>query len=71
MGGLSRTGSSVVGGESGGISRAVGRSRVARTTENNRRARYYTITNKGRRELNQQVDKWKRFAQVMSFIVDG
>ena len=42
-----------------------------RTTENNRRARYYTITNKGRRELNQQVDKWKRFAQIMSIIVEG
>ena len=42
-----------------------------RTTENNRRARYYRITNKGRRELNQQVDKWKRFAQVMSIIVEG
>jgi PadR family transcriptional regulator PadR len=42
-----------------------------RTTENNRRARYYRITNKGRRELNQQVDKWKRFAEVMSIIVEG
>jgi PadR family transcriptional regulator len=42
-----------------------------RTTENNRRARYYTITAKGRRELGQQVDKWKRFAQTISLIVEG
>ena len=41
------------------------------TTENNRRARYYTITAKGRRELGQQVDKWKRFAQAISLIVEG
>ena len=42
-----------------------------RTTENNRRARYYTITAKGRRELDQQVDKWKRFSQAISIIVEG
>ena len=42
-----------------------------RTTENNRRARYYTITARGRRELGQQVEKWKRFAQAMSLIVEG
>ena len=41
------------------------------TTENNRRARYYTITAKGRRELGQQLDKWKRFAQAISLIVEG
>ena len=42
-----------------------------RTTENNRRARYYTITAKGRRELDQEVEKWKRFAQAISQIVEG
>ena len=42
-----------------------------RTTENNRRARYYTITNRGRRELGNEVDKWKRFAQAISIIVEG
>jgi transcriptional regulator len=41
------------------------------TTENNRRARYYTITAKGRRELGQQVERWKRFAQAISLIVEG
>ena len=42
-----------------------------RTTENNRRARYYTITAKGRRELGHEVSKWKRFAQAISIIVEG
>src|SRR5262245_57778296 len=40
-----------------------------RTTENNRRARYYTITAQGRRELGREVDKWKRFAQAIGFVV--
>ena len=42
-----------------------------RTTENNRRARYYTITARGRRELDREVDKWKRFAQTIGLIVEG
>jgi len=42
-----------------------------RTTENNRRARYYSITAKGRRELGQEVEKWKRFAQSINLIVEG
>jgi PadR family transcriptional regulator, regulatory protein PadR len=42
-----------------------------RTTENNRRARYYTITAKGRRALGHELDKWKRFAAAMSLIVEG
>ncbi len=42
-----------------------------RTTENNRRARYYTITARGRRELGNEVDKWKRFAKTISLIVEG
>jgi transcriptional regulator len=42
-----------------------------RTTENNRRARYYTITARGRRELGHEVEKWKRFTQAIGFIVEG
>jgi transcriptional regulator len=42
-----------------------------RTTENNRRARYYTITTRGRRELGNEVEKWKRFAQTIGLIVEG
>jgi|SRR5688572_25273827 PadR family transcriptional regulator PadR len=40
------------------------------TTENNRRARYYSITAKGRRELARELDKWKRFSQAIGFVVD-
>jgi PadR family transcriptional regulator len=42
-----------------------------RTTENNRRARYYAMTAQGRRELGREVEKWKRFAQAISLIVEG
>ena len=42
-----------------------------RTTENNRRARYYAITARGRRELGNEVEKWKRFAQTIGLIVEG
>ena len=31
-----------------------------RTTENNREARYYSITKAGRRELEAQIDRWQR-----------
>src|SRR5262245_19459212 len=42
-----------------------------RTTENNRRAPCYTITAKGRHELGRELDKWKRFTQAISLIVEG
>jgi transcriptional regulator len=40
-------------------------------TENNRRARYYTITRQGRRVLGDEVDKWKRFAATMELILES
>jgi PadR family transcriptional regulator, regulatory protein PadR len=40
-------------------------------TENNRRARYYTITRRGRRALGEEVDRWKRFAETMDLVLDG
>jgi len=42
-----------------------------RTTENNRRARFYTITARGRRELGEELEKWKRFSKTISLIVEG
>ena len=39
-------------------------------SENNRRARYYTITKQGRRALGDEVDKWKRFAATMELILE-
>ena len=40
-----------------------------RSTENNRRARYYTITRQGRRALGEEVDRWRRFAAAMALVV--
>jgi transcriptional regulator len=40
-------------------------------TENNRRARYYRITRKGRKALGEEVEKWHRFADTISLILDS
>jgi PadR family transcriptional regulator, regulatory protein PadR len=42
-----------------------------RSTENNRRARYYTITRQGRKALGEEVDKWKRFAATIALVLEG
>ena len=42
-----------------------------RSTENNRRARYYTITREGRRALGQEVDRWNRFAAAVGLVLEG
>jgi transcriptional regulator len=42
-----------------------------RSTENNRRARYYTLTKLGRKALGEEVDKWKRFAATMTIVLDS
>ena len=42
-----------------------------RSTENNRRARYYTITRQGRRALGQEVDRWHRFAAAIGLVLEG
>jgi PadR family transcriptional regulator, regulatory protein PadR len=40
------------------------------STENNRRARYYTITRQGRRALGEEVDRWKRFAAAVALVLE-
>ncbi len=40
-----------------------------RTTENNRRARYYEITAAGRRALGEETESWRRFAAVMEAVL--
>jgi transcriptional regulator len=40
-------------------------------TENNRRARYYTLTRDGRKALGEEVDKWKRFAETMALVLES
>jgi PadR family transcriptional regulator, regulatory protein PadR len=41
-----------------------------RSTENNRRARYYAITRQGRKALGEEVDKWKRFAAAIALVLE-
>lgn len=41
------------------------------STENNRRARYYSLTKLGRKALGEEVDKWKRFAATMTIVLDS
>jgi PadR family transcriptional regulator, regulatory protein PadR len=40
-------------------------------SENNRRARYYSITKLGRKALGEEVTRWQRFAQTMSFVLES
>ena len=35
------------------------------TSENNRRARYYTLTRAGRRQLQREAEDWKRMAAII------
>lgn len=41
------------------------------STENNRRARYYSLTKLGRKALGDEVDKWKRFAATMTMVLES
>jgi transcriptional regulator len=41
------------------------------STENNRRARYYSLTREGRKALGDEVDKWKRFAATMALVLES
>ena len=40
-------------------------------SENNRRARYYSITRLGRKALGEEVAKWLRFAETMTLVLEG
>ncbi len=39
------------------------------TSENNRRARFYTLTKTGRKQLAKETSKWRRFAAAMGRVV--
>ena len=41
-----------------------------RTTENNRRAKYYSLTAEGRRQFREQTTGWQRFAAAVSQAID-
>ena len=38
-------------------------------SENNRRARYYSLTAKGRRRVREQADEWHRYARALGAIL--
>ena len=40
-----------------------------KTTENNRRARYYALTAAGRRQLAAEQEKWKRLARAVDLVL--
>jgi PadR family transcriptional regulator PadR len=40
-------------------------------SETNRRAKYYTLTAKGRRVLDEQTRAWRRSAAALSKVLDG
>lgn len=40
-------------------------------SENNRRAKYYALTTKGRRQLEKELESWARFSAALGKIVDA
>lgn len=40
------------------------------TSDNNRRARYYSLTARGRKQLEERATNWQRIASVMDRIFD-
>ena len=41
------------------------------TTENGRKARYYSITKSGRRQLEFEAADWQQMAEVINRVLDG
>ena len=41
------------------------------TSENNRRARFYTLTRAGKKQLQREADGWHRMAAVMTRLLGG
>ena len=40
-----------------------------KTTENNRRAKYYTLTRAGRKQLDAEQDDWNRMAAIIAQVL--
>jgi len=40
-----------------------------RTTENNRRAKYYRLTSSGRRAVGSETDNWRRYVSAVELIL--
>ena len=42
-----------------------------RVTENNRRARYYSLTSKGRRQLKDELAQWRRMSRAINLVLEA
>jgi transcriptional regulator len=42
-----------------------------RPSENNRRARYYTLTGAGRRRLREETANWRRYSRAVEAVLQG
>jgi PadR family transcriptional regulator PadR len=42
-----------------------------RASENNRRARYYTLTADGRKRLREQTANWRRYSRAIDAVLTG
>lgn len=42
-----------------------------RSSENNRRARYYALTPAGRRRLREEVTRWRRYVRAVEVVLEG
>jgi PadR family transcriptional regulator len=40
-------------------------------SENNRRARYYTVTSEGRKRLREETANWRRYARAVELLLEG
>ena len=40
-------------------------------TENNRKARYYSITRSGRKRLEQEAKNWARMSEIINRVLEG
>jgi transcriptional regulator len=41
------------------------------TSENNRRARFYSLTRAGRKQLQREAEDWQRMAAIMTRVLGG
>jgi transcriptional regulator len=41
-----------------------------RVTDNNRRARYYSLTTRGKRRLSESLAQWRRMSRAINLVLD-
>jgi PadR family transcriptional regulator PadR len=42
-----------------------------KTTENSRRARYYSLTREGRKQFTDEIAQWKRMSRAVNLVLDA